>query len=101
MRAICGAIITAGSLIGLGLLSIGIGTRYSNLSIQRDEKGEIVWLRLNSLDSAYLINMAVLIVFALIGLAICFVGLAYHHHRRYHELLRATQASTPTPRVTV
>ena len=30
MRALCGAIITAGALVGLGLTAIGIGTRYEN-----------------------------------------------------------------------
>ena len=30
MRALCGAIITAGSLIGLGLLAIAMGVRYAD-----------------------------------------------------------------------
>ena len=29
MRALCGAIITCGALIGMGLTAIGIGERYS------------------------------------------------------------------------
>src|SRR5436305_319642 len=29
MRALCGAIITCGAVIGLGLTALGIGTRYS------------------------------------------------------------------------
>ena len=28
MRALCGAIIAAGALVGLGLAAVGIGTRY-------------------------------------------------------------------------
>jgi cytochrome c biogenesis protein CcdA len=103
MRAICGAIITAGSLIGLGLLSIGIGTRYGNLSTPKDtQTGILEYIPLKSLDSAFLISMTVLVLFALIGLGIAFVGLAYHHHRRYHEHLRATQAnSAGSARITV
>jgi hypothetical protein len=101
MRALCGAIITAGSLIGLGLLSIGIGTRYSNLSTPKSESGVLDWIPLRSLDSAFLLCLTVLVIFALIGLAIAFVGLAYHQHRRYHEHLRVTQADNPGGRITV
>ena len=38
MRALCGAIITAGALIGLGLTAFGIGTRYQGLH-QQDPQG--------------------------------------------------------------
>jgi formate hydrogenlyase subunit 3/multisubunit Na+/H+ antiporter MnhD subunit len=89
MRAICGAIIAAGSLIGLGLLSIGIGTRYQSIT-QRDPAGVLEYVPFKSLDSALLLSLLMLVLFALIGLAIAFVGLAYHHHHRYHEHLRVT-----------
>ena len=38
MRPLCGAIITAGALIGLGLFSQGYGARYAAYA-QRDETG--------------------------------------------------------------
>jgi hypothetical protein len=85
MRAMCGAIITAGSLIGLGLLSIGIGTRY-----QRQSIGPLEFVPLKNLDTALLFSLVLLGICTLIGLGIAFVGLAYHHHRRYHEHLRVT-----------
>ena len=33
MRALCGAIITAGALLGLGLTAIGFGTRYAGTTV--------------------------------------------------------------------
>ena len=101
MRALCGAIITAGSLIGLGLLSIGIGTRYNFFS-QREASGLLEYVPLKSLDTALLLCLVVLVICVLIGLGIAFVGLAYHHHRRYHEHLRLTRPDNVTnPRVNV
>jgi hypothetical protein len=32
MRALCGAIIAAGALIGLGIATLGVGQRYAELS---------------------------------------------------------------------
>src|SRR4051794_24567356 len=92
MRALCGAIIAAGSLIGLGLLSIGIGNRY-NIATIRDDKGVLEFIPLRSLDTAFLFCLAFLVTCAVIGLGIAFVGLAYHHHRRFHEHLRTTTAN--------
>jgi formate hydrogenlyase subunit 3/multisubunit Na+/H+ antiporter MnhD subunit len=97
MRAICGAIIAAGSLVGLGLLSMGIGSRYQLIS-----QHEIEYVKLKDLDTALLLILVFLIISALIGLGIAFVGLAYHHHRRYHEHLHGLQPNnTGGPRVTV
>jgi hypothetical protein len=102
MRALCGAVIAAGSLIGLGLLSIGIGTRYNYLNRPLESGGELVYVRLKDLDSGLLLNLVFLIVCALVGLGIAFVGLAYHHHRRYHEHLRAfPSGETTSGRMTV
>jgi hypothetical protein len=95
MRAICGSIITAGALIGLGLLGLGIGTRYQNF--QRDAEGNIIFVRFGQLDSAYLFLIGILVASLLIGLAVAFLGLAYHHHRRYHEHLRAGGLPPPRP----
>jgi hypothetical protein len=101
MRALSGAIITAGSLIGLGLLSIGIGTRYNFFS-RAGANGELEYIRVRDLDSALLLCLVFLIVCALIGLAVSFVGLAYHHHQRWHEHLRAFPPDgVGQPRVTV
>ena len=95
MRAICGAIITAGALIGLGLLALGIGTRYSN--IRPDAEGNLVYVKFGQMDSAYLFLLGLLVASLLIGLAVTFLGLAYHHHRRHHERLREI-ALVPHPR---
>ena len=43
MRALCGAIITAGALIGLGLTALAFGTRYGQtVGLDRTSDGEIV-----------------------------------------------------------
>jgi hypothetical protein len=89
MRALCGAIIAAGSFIGLGLLAIGIGTRYNAVGMRETE-----FVHIKDVDTALLFVLVFLTITALIGLAIAFVGLAYHHHRRYHEHLRAFPPNT-------
>jgi hypothetical protein len=94
MRAICGAIIVAGALIGLGLTALGIGTRYHYFS-QHDEKGEILFLRFGQLDSAFILMLVVLLLSLLIGLGIAFLGLAFHHERRHRERLREIAVVTP------
>ena len=88
MRALCGAIITAGALIGLGLTAIGFGTRYHTSLENRDKDGKLILLHLYEMDKPLIFIMAFLAVMAVVGLGIAFVGLAYHHHRRHHELLR-------------
>ncbi|HWG44805.1 MAG TPA: hypothetical protein VN688_18670 [Gemmataceae bacterium] len=104
MRALSGAIITAAALIGLGLTAQGIGTRYSEFIIRKPVTGEQASQRLNEpdfekseikirdLDNPMKLCLTILVLATLVGLGITFVGLAYHHHRRYHEQLR-TQAS--------
>lgn len=104
MRAINGAIITAAALIGLGLTAQGIGTRYSLIHINKPaaQEGsasegpnlhtqpdfERMHVRFRDLDNPMQLCLVVLILAALIGLGITFVGLMYHHHRRFHEHLR-------------
>jgi hypothetical protein len=112
MRALTGAIITAAALIGLGLTALGIGTRYNNFMVhkpaaQEASKGETSplrtepdfeksYVRIRDLDSPMLMCLTLLILALLIGLGITFVGLMYHHHKRYHEHLRLHgQASAP------
>jgi hypothetical protein len=101
MRALCGAIITAGAVIGLGLTSLGFGTRYHSTSENLDKQGEPL-LHLYQMDKPLVFILVFLTCVAIIGLGIAFFGLAYHHHRRHHELLRANPPdSSVAPRTTV
>jgi hypothetical protein len=93
MRALCGAIITAGALIGLGLATLGYGIRYQPLSNQENPNTHFLW-GAPSMGLA----LVVLLISVGIGLGIAFVGLAFHHERRYRELLReGGQATTRVP----
>ena len=85
MRALVGAILAAGSLIGLGLASIGVGIRYAAV---RDTDGKFIAVPLHEVDKALLVVLVFLALSALIGMTVAFLGLAYHHHRRHIELLR-------------
>jgi hypothetical protein len=98
MRALCGAIITAGALIGLGLLSIGYGMRYQGMADKvNPNTGQLYGA------PSLLINEVVLWCAGLIGLGICILGLAYHHYHRYHEHLHehGTTTTTAPPRASV
>ncbi|HZY85051.1 MAG TPA: hypothetical protein VFE78_09490 [Gemmataceae bacterium] len=101
MRALCGAIITAGALIGLGLTAIGYGLRYAPvLKDVNTDTGHIY-----GATSLMVIEVALLLALA-VGLGIAFMGLAYHHYRRHQELQRLhggalTPGSITTPRTTV
>lgn len=92
MRALCGAIITAGALIGLGLTAIGYGVRYQNLgdTVNPDTK------QIYAAPSLAIIEVTLLVGF-LIGLAVAFLGLAYHHQRRQQEMLRVDQSVRDLP----
>ncbi|HEY2154435.1 MAG TPA: hypothetical protein VGH33_02315, partial [Isosphaeraceae bacterium] len=63
MRALCGAIITAGALIGLGLASIGLGTRYQGVVFT--PTGDYVHFR--HLDTSMAVAFVALILTLLIG----------------------------------
>ena len=91
MRALCGAIIVAGSLIGLGLTAEGIGNRYQTLS-PVDREGQAAWLTFKTMDTPLTLIVVVLLASLIVGMAVAFIGLAYHHHRRHHEMLRYGQA---------
>ncbi len=103
MRALCGAIITAGALFGLGLTAIGFGSRYHGTVINVAPDGtaaEPVQLHLYQMDRPLVFILVFLTCAAIIGLGIAFFGLAYHHHRRHHEFLHeqqrlGTQQRTP------
>jgi hypothetical protein len=96
MRALCGAIITAGALLGLGLTSIGFGTRYAHVAVYNQSTEHLEAAQLQQwwkLDISLLFILVFLTLMAIIGLGIAFVGLAYHHHRRHHEMLHAQAAA--------
>ena len=84
MRALCGAIITAGAMIGLGLTAIGIGTRYQ-LDAAYDKDGNPFFVKLSQMDGPLIFILVFMTCVALAGLGIAFLGLAYHHHRRERE----------------
>jgi formate hydrogenlyase subunit 3/multisubunit Na+/H+ antiporter MnhD subunit len=90
MRALCGAIITAGALIGMGLTALGIGTRYENFAKWETDPNNYR-VKLHEMDTGLMYALVFLSIAAVIGLAISFLGLAYHHHRRHHEHLRSLQ----------
>jgi hypothetical protein len=103
MRALCGAIITAGALIGLGFTALGIGTRYQNYTgYQVPTSGandfhDPLLIRFKALDSSLMMILLFLIVMAVTGLVLAFVGLALHHERRKHERgLLSDEPSTMT-----
>ncbi len=99
MRALCGAIITAGALIGLGLTAVGVGIRYQ-LYPYHDSAGQPQWVAFKYIDSALMIALAAMLISLVVGMAIAFLGLAYHHHRRQHEMLRDQPLSTNGHRIT-
>ena len=110
MRAISGAIIAAAALISLGLTAQGIGTRYAwvgrwkpagnenattpNLKPEPDYEGSHV--KISEMDNGLKLCLTLSALSVLVGLSITFVGLMYHHHRRYHEHLRAYGPSSAT-----
>jgi len=87
MRPLCGAIIVAGAMIGLGLTAIGFGTRYHTGLENVDKDGNPILLHLYQMDKPLVLILVLMTATAVIGLGITFVGLAYHHHKRNHELL--------------
>src|SRR5207248_739209 len=100
MRALCGAIITAGALIGLGLAALGIGTRYSTAHAFASDS-EPLLVRLSQMGRPLVFALVFLTCAAIVGLGIAFVGLAYHHHRRHHEHLWEKERMAAQQRTTV
>jgi hypothetical protein len=83
MRALCGAIITAGALIGLGLTALGFGVRFMGMNLTREES------RHPQIGTTAMTYLLVFIGIGLaIGLGIAFLGLMFHHERRHRELSR-------------
>ena len=84
MRALCGAIITAGALIGLGLTALAYGIRFQAVMVMHDnlpkDAGQLVGIP--TLTTC----LVVMLLGLLIGLGVAFLGLMYHHERRHYEL---------------
>jgi len=85
MRPLCGAIITAGALIALGLAAIGIGLRYQSYPYL-DPAGNPHWVLFRNLDTSLMLVVVVAVATLAVGIALTFVGLAYHHHKRHLQL---------------
>lgn len=92
MRALCGSIIAAGAMIGLGLTAIGVGLRFQPFGDATHPYSGQIWGA-----PSLMVAMVVLIIGLGIGLCIAFIGLAYHHHRRHHEMLRYTTPRSEPP----
>ncbi len=105
MRAICGAIITAGAVIGLGITALGIGTRYqwervpTTVGVDGKTSFEPSLVLMQQMDRPLIFILVFLTCVAIIGIGIAFVGLAYHHHRRHHELLLAKERLPSSPQI--
>ena len=83
MRALSGAIITMGSLIGLGVSAIGVGVRYQNRTFDPGASPFVRWVQL---DTPLMLIIIVLLLTLLTGLATTFLGLAYEHeHLHFHR----------------
>jgi hypothetical protein len=87
MRAVCGGVIAAGALMGLGLAAIGLGLRYQTYPYL-DEANKPQWVLFRNIDTSLMIIVVALLASLFVGMGVAFVGLAYHHHRRHHEFLR-------------
>lgn len=81
MRALTGAIITAGAMIGLGLTAIAFGIRFHGFGPDQINAQSH---QLYGIATLVLILVALLLSI-LIGLGTTFLGLAYHHERRNLE----------------
>jgi hypothetical protein len=100
MRALCGAIITAGALIGLGLTGMGLGSRY-----QGQAGTPSVHILFQDLDNPFKLILVLLVIGVVVGVSVAFIGLMYHDHRRHHEMLvhtpRDANVQQPQQRVAV
>jgi hypothetical protein len=119
VRALCGAIITAAALIGMGLTAQGIGQRYtmerayySDLDKDRasEAKAEtdgrapparVARVKFGDMDRPLAFTLTFLTCVALVGLGIAFLGLAYHHARREREFLWEKERAAAHQRTTV
>lgn len=82
MRALCGAIITAGALVALGLTALGYGIRYQGAGLEVNPNTHQIYA---APTLALILVITIIAVF--IGVAMAFLGLAFHHERRHRERL--------------
>jgi predicted histidine transporter YuiF (NhaC family) len=68
-------------MIGLGLTALGYGIRFQNYLPDAVNKSSD---QLYGIPTLILI-MVILIIGLLIGIGVTFIGLAFHHERRYYE----------------
>lgn len=87
MRALVGSIIAAGALIGLGLTNLGLGHRYAFVhdKVTRSNGSFYYDVKFHEIDNPMQFGVVFLATMAVIGLVVAFIGLAYHHERRYLE----------------
>ena len=100
MRALAGAIIMAGALIGLGLTALGIGSRYA-LFAERDRDNALMFLKFKQLDTPLMIILVVLLAALVYGLGVATLGLMFHHERRHHERQLTLAQTQQRPHITV
>ena len=81
MRALCGAIVTAGALIGLGLTAVGYGLRFQSYGPEAVHPDSHQLFGIPTL----VMILVLLVTSVVVGMAISFIGLAYHHERRFRE----------------
>ena len=93
MRALIGAIITAGAMIGLGLTNLGLGIRYQALTVGQPPYD----MKFKDVDNPLQFGVVFLTIMALVGLGIAFVGLMFHHERRFREAQFAGSDSRNLP----
>jgi predicted histidine transporter YuiF (NhaC family) len=96
MRALSGAIITSGALVGLGLTALGYGIRFHGFGPEAINSNSHQMFGIPTL----LLILVLLVIAMVIGVAIAFIGLAYHHERRYYEIQQAKGTGTPSHIVT-
>ncbi len=91
MRALSGAIITAGAFIGLGLTALAYGIRFQgNMNLHPDSN------QLYGIPTL-LVILVVLLIGTVVGLGAAFMGLAYHHERRERERLQEKRLHGTAP----
>jgi hypothetical protein len=90
MRALCGAIVTAGALIGLGLTALAYAVRFQDFgpAVVSPDSHQLYGI------PSLLIILVTLLISLIVGLGIAFLGLAFHHERRTQE----RHAQTPLDR---
>jgi hypothetical protein len=82
-------------LIGLGLTALGFGVRFQGAGTSENPSTHAAW---GTSSMTYV--LVICIVGALIGFGIAFMGLAFHHERRYRERLHHESLTGSSTRMT-